>query len=208
MPNWSTWTEWSITRSTGTSGLMRAGSPPISAIASRMAARSTTHGTPVKSWRITRAGMNGSSNSAGWVGSQAASARTSSRSPGPSRVAACAQQVLEEHLDGVRQARQVARRRRRRADGRRGYGRRRAAWRARRRDRVVGGRHGMRLLRRPRARCAASARSAPDGCARPGSRKWLQYTPPPSRSTMWRPYLAVTADTRRTTSTADREVLR
>ena len=64
-PNWSTWTLWSITRSAGTSGLIRDGSPPISAIASRMAARSTTQGTPVKSWRITRAGMNGSSASPG-----------------------------------------------------------------------------------------------------------------------------------------------
>ena len=45
-----------MTRSAGTSGLMRAGSPPRSAIASRIAARSTTAGTPVKSWRMTRAG--------------------------------------------------------------------------------------------------------------------------------------------------------
>ena len=42
---------------------MRAGSPPIAAIASRMAARSTTAGTPVKSWSRTRAGMNGTSAS-------------------------------------------------------------------------------------------------------------------------------------------------
>ena len=53
-----------MTRSAGTSGLTRAGSPPRSAIASRMTARSTTAGTPVKSWRTTRAGMNGISASA------------------------------------------------------------------------------------------------------------------------------------------------
>ena len=46
VPYWSTWTEWSMTRSAGTSGLTRAGSPPRSAIASRMTARSTTAGTP------------------------------------------------------------------------------------------------------------------------------------------------------------------
>ena len=40
----STCTEWSITRSTGISGLMRRGSPPMRAMASRIAARSTTHG--------------------------------------------------------------------------------------------------------------------------------------------------------------------
>ena len=54
VPNRSTWTLWSMTRSAGTSGLTRAGSPPRSAIASRMTARSTTAGTPVKSWRMTR----------------------------------------------------------------------------------------------------------------------------------------------------------
>jgi hypothetical protein len=58
-PKWSTWTEWSITRSQGTTGLILSGSPFIRAIASRIAARSTTQGTPVKSWSTTRAGMNG-----------------------------------------------------------------------------------------------------------------------------------------------------
>ena len=47
-----------MTSSAGTSGLMRAGSPPIAAIASRIAARSTTAGTPVKSCISTRAGLN------------------------------------------------------------------------------------------------------------------------------------------------------
>src|ERR1022692_1037912 len=46
-----------ITRSAGSNGLARLGSPPIAARASRMAARSTTQGTPVKSCSRTRAGM-------------------------------------------------------------------------------------------------------------------------------------------------------
>ena len=47
-----------MTRSTGTSGSTRAGSPPARATAARIAARSTTAGTPVRSCMITRAGMN------------------------------------------------------------------------------------------------------------------------------------------------------
>ena len=53
---------------------MRAGSPPRRRIASRMAARSTTAGTPVKSWSSTRAGMKGISRSGRAFGSQASSA--------------------------------------------------------------------------------------------------------------------------------------
>ena len=45
-----------MTRSTGTSGLILEGSPPRCRMASRMAARSTTAGTPVKSCISTRAG--------------------------------------------------------------------------------------------------------------------------------------------------------
>ena len=56
MPNSSTITLWSMTRWTGTSGLIFCGSPPSCFIASRMAARSTTAGTPVKSCISTRAG--------------------------------------------------------------------------------------------------------------------------------------------------------
>ncbi len=67
-----------MTRSAGTSGLTRPGSPPRSAIASRITARSTIAGTPVKSWRMTLAGMNGISASAAMPGRQAASASTSS----------------------------------------------------------------------------------------------------------------------------------
>ena len=58
-PEKSTCTEWSMTRSTGTCGLTFLGSPPNSTIPSRRAAISTTAGTPVKSCRITRLGMNG-----------------------------------------------------------------------------------------------------------------------------------------------------
>src|SRR6516162_7235743 len=47
------------------SGLIFFGSPPRACIASRMAARSTTAGTPVRSCRITRAGVNWISVS-GW----------------------------------------------------------------------------------------------------------------------------------------------
>ncbi|GIX63879.1 uncharacterized protein BcabD6B2_33140 [Babesia caballi] len=44
----STWTEWSMTRSTGTRGLMDLGSLPAEATYSRMAARSTMVGTPLR----------------------------------------------------------------------------------------------------------------------------------------------------------------
>ncbi len=55
-----------------------AGSPPRSAIASRITARSTTAGTPVKSWRSTRDGMNGISASAATPGRHDARVCTSS----------------------------------------------------------------------------------------------------------------------------------
>ena len=54
-----------MTSSEGSSGLIFVGSPPSSAIASRIAARSTIAGTPVKSWRSTRAGMKAISCSEG-----------------------------------------------------------------------------------------------------------------------------------------------
>ena len=47
-------------------------------MASRMAARSTTHGTPVKSCITTRAGSSGTSRAVPELGAQAASAFTSS----------------------------------------------------------------------------------------------------------------------------------
>ncbi len=65
-----------MTSSAGASGLTFAGSPPSSVTASRIVARSTTHGTPVKSCMITRAGVNWISVSGSALGSQPASART------------------------------------------------------------------------------------------------------------------------------------
>jgi hypothetical protein len=53
----STWIEWSITSSAGRSGLILDASPSRSAIASRIDARSTIAGTPVKSCISTRAGV-------------------------------------------------------------------------------------------------------------------------------------------------------
>src|SRR3954449_5839057 len=90
-----------MTRSAGTSGLTLAGSPPRSAIASRMTARSTTAGTPVKSWRITRDGMNGISASAGAPGGPAASGSTSParRSPPPAGRGGGAGAPRRERLD-------------------------------------------------------------------------------------------------------------
>ena len=49
VPYSSTCTEWSMTSSAGASGFTCSASPPSRTIASRIAARSTTQGTPVKS---------------------------------------------------------------------------------------------------------------------------------------------------------------
>ena len=90
LPNASTCTEWSITRSTGTSGLIFAGSEPSSSIASRIAARSTIAGTPVKSCISTRAGWNGISSDGSRSASQEAMVSTSAAvtdSPSSSRSA-------------------------------------------------------------------------------------------------------------------------
>ena len=67
-----------MTSSTGCNGLTCSGRPPRATMPSRMAARSTTQGTPVKSCSSTRAGMNDSSRWPGWRTSQVASARMSS----------------------------------------------------------------------------------------------------------------------------------
>ncbi len=67
-----------MTSSTGCSGLIRLGSPPMATMASRMAARSTTAGTPVKSCSRTRAGMKAISRAGIACGSQVASASISS----------------------------------------------------------------------------------------------------------------------------------
>ena len=67
-----------MTRSTGTSGLIFFGSPPSIFMASRMAARSTTAGTPVKSCISTRAGRKAISRSEVLVLSHCATAWMSS----------------------------------------------------------------------------------------------------------------------------------
>ncbi len=64
-----------MTISAGASGLTLDGSPPRSRTASRMVARSTTQGTPVKSCMITRPGVNWISVLGLAAGSQEPSAR-------------------------------------------------------------------------------------------------------------------------------------
>ena len=58
VPATSTCSEWSITRSFGTSGSTTAGSPPQRCRLVRMAASPISAGTPVKSCRIKRSGRN------------------------------------------------------------------------------------------------------------------------------------------------------
>ena len=103
MPKLSTMTEWSMTRSTGTSGLILAASAPSLAMASRIAARSTTAGTPVKSCIRTRAGRKAISCSTEPLFSiQAATALQVGLGDG--HAVLVAQQVLEQHLHRARQA--------------------------------------------------------------------------------------------------------
>ncbi len=64
-----------MTSSAGASGLTLVGSPPRSRTASRMVARSTTQGTPVKSCISTRAGVNWISTLGSAVESQPPRAR-------------------------------------------------------------------------------------------------------------------------------------
>lgn len=52
-----------MTKSTGHYGLILFGSPPNLLVASLIAAKSTTAGTPVKSYKITLEGLNGISTS-------------------------------------------------------------------------------------------------------------------------------------------------
>ena len=73
-PYSSTCTEWSITSSTGERGLILVASPPKASIASRIAARSTTAGTPVKSCNRTREGVNAISVEGSAFGSHCATA--------------------------------------------------------------------------------------------------------------------------------------
>ena len=102
-PKMSATTEWSMTSSAGTSGLILAGSPPRSRMASRMVARSTTAGTPVRSCRITRAGVNWISVDGSASGSHWASAVTCSG--GDVAPVLGAQQVLQQDLQAERKTR-------------------------------------------------------------------------------------------------------
>ena len=79
MPKKSAMTEWSMTSSAGASGSIFEGSPPSSTTASRIVARSTTTGTPVKSCMTTRAGVNWISSRGSADGSQAPMAAMVSR---------------------------------------------------------------------------------------------------------------------------------
>ncbi len=91
-----------MTRSTGDSGLIFLGSPPRFFIASRMAARSTTAGTPVKSCIKTRAGRNAISRSRLLVLEPCAhrlDVVDGDRAP-----VLVAQQIFEQHLEREGQA--------------------------------------------------------------------------------------------------------
>ena len=90
-----------MTSSTGCSGLTRFGSPPSRAMPSRMAARSTTAGTPVKSCSSTRAGANEISFCAALFRSHRASASMSAAFD--EAAVLVAQQVLEQDLHRERQ---------------------------------------------------------------------------------------------------------
>ncbi len=75
---WSICTEWSTTRSTGTSGSIFLGFWPILSATLRIAARSASSGTPVKSCSTMRATTNGISAVRSASGRQPASSRTCS----------------------------------------------------------------------------------------------------------------------------------
>ena len=94
-----------MTSSTGCSGLTLSGSPPSAMMPSRIAARSTTHGTPVKSCSSTRAGMKEISFS---VAAPGVPPRQRADVVGLHKRAVLApQQVLEQDLQRERQARDV-----------------------------------------------------------------------------------------------------
>ena len=94
-----------MTSSTGDSGLILFGSPPRFFIASRIAARSTTQGTPVKSCSTTRAGMKAISVSGSFFASQFATASISFAVTFDAVLVA--QQVLQQDLHRIRQALEV-----------------------------------------------------------------------------------------------------
>ena len=90
-----------MTSSTGCSGFTRFGSPPSRTMPSRIAARSTTAGTPVKSCSSTRAGMKEISRGRLRLTSHAASASMSS--PVDEAAVLVAQQVFEQNFQRIRQ---------------------------------------------------------------------------------------------------------
>ena len=90
-----------MTSSAGTSGLILPASPPSARIASRIAARSTTAGTPVRSCMRTRAGLN-------WISVSGSAVRVPVRQGsdvigGDVQPVLGAQQVLQQDLEAVRQ---------------------------------------------------------------------------------------------------------
>ena len=101
LPNTSATTEWSMTSSAGISGLIFFASPPRVCIASRIAARSTTAGTPVRSCRITRAGVNWISVSGSRVFVPVG--ERGDVLPGDVLAVFVAEQVLEQDLQAVRE---------------------------------------------------------------------------------------------------------
>ncbi len=84
-------------------GSMRRGSPPRSAIASRIAARSTIAGTPVKSCMSTRAGMNCSSRVPGFGRGAGAVGERADVVGADVLAVFVAQQVLEQDPQRIRQ---------------------------------------------------------------------------------------------------------
>ena len=102
-----------MTSSTGTRGLTCDGLPPRRASASRMAARSTTAGTPVKSCMSTRSGVKRDLVRGVARGLPVALGVVAPDGDGDDvvrgdvRSVLVAQQVLEQHLDGVGQPRRV-----------------------------------------------------------------------------------------------------
>ena len=94
-----------MTSSTGWSGLIFLGSPPIRFMASRIAARSTTAGTPVKSWSRTRLGRKAISRDGIALGSQLG--QPADVVGGDRQTVLVAEQVFQQDLERERQPRHV-----------------------------------------------------------------------------------------------------
>ncbi len=94
-----------MTSSAGSSGLIFLGSPPMRFMASRMAARSTTAGTPVKSCSSTRAGVKAISLSGLAFGVPVGQGRDVGGADGLAVLGA--EEVFQEDLERERQAGRV-----------------------------------------------------------------------------------------------------